>query len=194
MITYIIRLELSKPNKRNGWKGDDLEFLDVLKKRRSIRSYEDRKVEEDKLLDVLKAGRAAPTSYNNQEFKIVAVRDKTRIGQLFHACNEQDFVKEAPVLLVCCGTNPEQEMMCGQLSHTVDVSIVATHMMLRATDLDLGTCWLGSFNEKKVKQILDIPDNVRVVTILTLGYPRFQLAEKSRKPLEKLICFDKYRS
>ena len=171
-----------------------MEFLEVIKKRRSIRAFENRKVEDDKLMDVLSAGRAAPTSYNNQEFKIVAVRDKIRIGQLFHACNEQDFVKEAPVVLVCCGTNPEQEMMCGQPSYTIDVSVVATHMMLRATDLGLGTCWLGSFNEKKIKQILDIPDNIRVVTVLPLGYPRFQLAEKSRKPLEELVCFDKYKA
>jgi len=66
-------------------------------------------------------------------------------------------------------------------------------MMLRATDLGLGTCWLGAFNEKKIKQILEIPDPVRIVAVMPLGYPRFQPQPKSRKSLDEIVCYDRYK-
>jgi nitroreductase len=169
-----------------------MEFFDVIFKRRSIRAYEKKPVEDEKLHQVLKAARRAPSANNMQEWKFVVVRDKLKIEKLTYACKQQSFVNEAPVIIVACAVKSDYIMTCGQYAYTIDLSIAMTHMMLAATALDLGTCWLGAFFEDKVKKILKIPDDIRVVGILTLGYPRFQPQETNRKQLGEIVSFDKW--
>ncbi len=170
-----------------------MELIEVIKKRRSIRAYEETPVEKEKLLQVLEAGRLAPSSLNEQEWKLVVVQSREIIEKLYHACLEEAYVKEAPVIIAACGTKPDYAMRCGQRAYPIDVSIAVTHMILRAADLGLGTCWLGSFYEDKVKRALGIPEQIRVVAVVTLGYPRFYPQPKGRKPLEDLVCFDKWK-
>jgi len=169
-----------------------MDFFDVVNKRRSIRAYENKPVEEDKLRQILKAGRKAPSANNKQNWKFIVVRDKFKIEKLTYACKQQNFVSEAPVLIIGCALNTDYKMTCGQLAYPIDTSIALTHMMLAATALDLGTCWLGAFYEDKVRKILRIPEDVRVVGILTLGYPRFQPSETNRKNLSEIVSFDKW--
>jgi nitroreductase len=83
-------------------------------------------------------------------------------------------------------------MACGQLTHTVDVSIACAYMILQAYELGLGTCWIGAFNEGEVKKILNIPERVRVVAMTPLGYPDELPSKKSRKRLDQIVCFEKY--
>jgi nitroreductase len=170
-----------------------MEFVDVIRERRSTRAYRETPVERETLLRVLDAGRLAPSARNEQGWKFVAVQNRDKIEKLYHACNEEGFVKEAPVIIAACGTNPDYIMRCGQPAYTIDVSIALTHIMLRAADLGLGSCWLGAFNEKKVKEVLDIPDKVRVVALLTLGYSKFQPQQKSRKQFDEVVCFDRWK-
>ncbi|MBD3216812.1 MAG: nitroreductase [candidate division Zixibacteria bacterium] len=169
-----------------------MDFFDVINKRRSIRAYERKAVEEDKLRKVLKAGQRAPSANNKQSWKFIVVRDKLKIEKLTYACKQQNFVNEAPVLIIACASNIEYKMTCGQLAYPIDTSIAMTHMMLAATALDLGTCWLGAFFEDKVKKLLKIPDDIRVVGILTLGYSRFEPSETNRKSLSEIVSFDKW--
>jgi nitroreductase len=170
-----------------------MELIRAIRERRSIRAYRDEPVEREKLLRVLEAGRLAPSSRNEQEWKFVVVQKKETIEKLYHACREEGFVKEAPVVIAACGTKADYVMRCGQPAHSIDVSIAVTHMILRAADLGLGTCWLGSFYEDKVKEALGIPPEVRVVAVVTLGYSRFQPQPTSRKRLEDIVCFDRWR-
>lgn len=170
-----------------------MELIEVIKARRSIRAYEKDKVERDKILKILDAGRLAPSARNEQNQKFVVVQDKQKIEKLYHACGEEEFVREAPVIIVACGTKCDHVMSCGQYAYPIDISIALTHMMLRAVDLGLGSCWIGAFNEKKVKQALGIPDTVRVVAVMTIGYPRFQPSAKSRKPIEEIYCQDRWK-
>ena len=174
-------------------RGSDLELIEAIRERRSIRAYKNAPVEREKLLKILDAGRLAPSSRNQQEWKFVVVQNKEKIEKLYHACREQEFVREAPIIIAACGTTTDYIMRCGQYAYPIDVSIALTHMILRAVDLGLGTCWLGSFNENKVKTILEIPEKIRVVGVLTLGYPSFQSQPKSRKPLENIVCYDKWK-
>jgi nitroreductase len=97
------------------------------------------------------------------------------------------------LIIAACGTKPDYAMRGVQRAYPIDVSIAFTHMILRAADLGLGTCWLGSFYEDKVKKALGIPEETRVVAVVTLGYSRFQPQPKGRKPLEDLVCFDKWK-
>lgn len=168
-----------------------MDVLTAIKGRRSIRKYSDRPVEEDVLGKVLEAGRLSPSANNKQSWKFIVVREKNKIARLTEA-TEQPFVGEAPVILVSCGTEPVSVMMCGQHRYTVDLSIATAYMILEAYEQGLGTCWLGRFDEKKVKEILEIPDEVRVVAVTPLGYPAETPQPRPRKDFESVVCYEKY--
>lgn len=168
-----------------------MDVLTAIKGRRSIRKYSDRPVEEDVLGKVLEAGRLSPSANNKQSWKFIVVREKNKIARLAEA-TEQPFVGKAPVILVSCGTEPVSVMMCGQNRYTVDLSIATAYMILEAYEQGLGTCWLGRFDEKKVKEILEIPNEVRVVAVTPLGYPAETPQPRPRKDFESVVCYEKY--
>lgn len=170
-----------------------MDVFTAIQGRRSIRKYSPRPVEESVLGKVLEAARLSPSANNRQNWKFIVVRDKNTIVKLMEAAGSQTFVSEAPVILVSCGTDPEGVMMCGQHRYTVDLSIATAYMILEAYEQGLGTCWLGRFDEKKVKEILDIPDAVRVVAVTPLGYPAEMPSPKPRKDFGEIVCYEKYK-
>ncbi|MCA1808520.1 MAG: nitroreductase family protein [Kiritimatiellia bacterium] len=167
-------------------------LLDVISKRYSVRAYEPREVEEEKLQTVLEAARLAPSARNFQEWRFVAVRDPGTRRQLTVAANNQAFVGQAPVIIVCCGTNADYVMRCGQLSYPIDLAIAIDHMTLQAVAEGLGTCWIGSFYEDQVRAILGIPDEVRIVSLLTLGYAADRPSAKNRVPLKEIVSRERW--
>lgn len=169
-----------------------MDVLSAVKGRRSIRNYKNQPVEDEKLMKVLEAARLSPSAKNLQEWKFVVVKDKRTRQLLSEAAGNQLFVSKAPVIIVACGTNPQGVMVCGQYRYTVDLSIATAYMILAAYEQGLGTCWLGHFDEKRVKEILGIPEAVRVVTMTPLGYPDEIPAQKPRKSLEEIVCYERY--
>lgn len=169
-----------------------MDVLKAIEGRRSIRKYSARPVEEEKLNKVLEAARLAPSARNRQEWKFIVVKDDQKRAGLAEAAMGQTLLEEAPVAIVCCGTDPESVMVCGQRRHTVDLSIAASFMILEAHEQGLGTCWLGRFDESKVKKLLGIPDEIRVVTMTPLGYPDESPAKRHRKELSEIVCYDGY--
>lgn len=168
-----------------------MDVLSAIGGRRSIRKYSSKPVEEEKLLKVLEAARLSPSAKNRQEWRFIVVRElKTRM-KLTEAIG-QPFVGEAPIILVCCGTEVESIMRGGQPRYTVDLSIATAYMILEAYEQGLGTCWLGSYDENKVKEVLGIPEGVRIVAITPLGYPNESPAPRPRKQLNEIISYDKY--
>ncbi len=168
-------------------------IMEAILKRRSVRNYLDKPVEEEKLMEVLEAGRLAPSACNNQPWKLVVVKNPETRKSLAMACDNQSFVATAPVVIVGCITEKGFNMGGWYNSNILDLALALDHMTLQAAYLGLGTCWIGAFNEKEVKKLLDIPENVRVVAILTLGYPRNErVYEKDRKQLEELISLEKF--
>ncbi len=170
-----------------------MDVINAIQNRRSIRKYSPRIVEEEKLLKVLEAGRLSPSASNRQSWKFVVVRDPLTREKLAEAAGGQTFVGQAPVIIVSCGTDPDSIMACGQHRCSVDLSIATAYMILEAYEQGLGTCWLGHFDEKTVKEILNIPDNVRVIAMTPLGYPDETPSERPRKKLEEVICHDRYK-
>jgi nitroreductase len=166
--------------------------MTAIKMRRSIRHYKDMPVGEEKLGKVLEAGRLAPSAGNLQEWKFVVVQDKTTREKLAIAANNQKFVSEAPVVIVACAIITDYVMECGQLAYSIDVAIAVDHITLKAVEEGLGTCWVGSFNEEEVNKILDIPDNIRVVTLLTIGYPKYVPSPRKRKKMEEIVAYEKW--
>lgn len=169
-----------------------MELMEVLKARHSVRSYEAKSIPDEKLTKVLEAGRLAPSAGNRQAWKFVVVKDKDKREQLARAANHQQFIAEAPVVIAAMSTSPEYTMSCGIPAYPVDLAIAVDHMTLAAADEGLGTCWIGAFSQERVKEILDVPDRYVVVTLFPLGYPRMGKPMKSRKSLERVVCYDAF--
>lgn len=167
--------------------------LEVIKKRKSVRSYLEKDIPEDVLREVLEAARLAPSASNRQPWKFVMVQDKELKQKLMYASRNQAFVREASFVIVGCAMNPDHVMPNGIHSHAVDLSIALDHISLQATELGLGTCWIGAFDQEQVKEILHIPENIPIVCMMTLGYPATQGFKSTRKPLEEIICYNYYK-
>ena len=170
-----------------------MEVMEAILKRRSVRAYEPREVEEEKLLRVLEAGRLSPSASNRQERRFVVVKDAAVRKLLSEAAKNQKFVAEAPVVIAACAAvDTDYVMMCGQLAYPIDTAIAVDHMTLQAVEEGLGTCWIGAFDEDRVKKILGIPEEVRVVSLLPLGYPADVSRPKSRKSLDEIVIWEKW--
>ncbi len=169
-----------------------MDVMTAIRERRSIRKYADQAVEKEKIDLVLEAARLSPSASNRQDWKFIVVQDKDMIADMVGACNNQGFVGQAPAVIVACATNPGGIMSCGQPRDTVDLSIATAYLILAAHELGLGTCWLGSFNEARVKELLKIPAEVRVVAVTPLGYAAASPRPTNRKDMAEIACFEKY--
>jgi len=169
-----------------------MDVFAAISQRSSIRAYKTTVVEKDKVEKVLEAARLSPSASNRQEWKFIVVSDKDARKKLAKAAFGQSFIAEAPIVIVACGTESKAMLSCGQPMHTVDVSIACAYMILQACELGLGTCWIGAFREDEAKKILNIPEQVRVVAIIPLGYPNQSPPKKFRKSLDQIVCHEKY--
>jgi len=170
--------------------------MDLVKLRKSVRAFVPGKEIDTKTLNkILDAARLAPSAKNLQEWKFIVVRDKNTLSKLVPACKGQGFVGESAVLIAGCADKTDYTMTCGQYAYTVDLAISLEHMVLMAAELGIGSCWIGAFYEDKVKEILGIPSNVRIVNMLILGYPTHDLSKivtTTRKELDEIVCYDKW--
>jgi len=163
-----------------------LTVFEAIKNRRSIRKYKDVPVPEEKLARVLEAARIAPSAGNRQEWKFIVVKDKATRDRLVEACRGQTFVGQAGAVIVACATDPSRKW------HMVDVAIAVDHMTLAAYEAGLGTCWIGAYEEDKVKEILGIPSGVKVVVLLPVGVPDIDGVPRPRKALEEIIACERW--
>lgn len=147
-----------------------MDFLELAKGRYSVRKFDPRPVEEEKLQKILEAGRVAPTAKNMQPQRIYVLESPEAISAIREITT---MAFDAPMVLVLCG-NPGAGWVNpfnNRNSTEMDCSIVLTHMMLEAADLGLGTTWVGWFDTAAVKQRFDIPAEEEVYALLPLGYP-----------------------
>lgn len=170
-----------------------MDVMEAIKTRKSVRSFLDKPIEEEKLETVLEAARLAPSASNRQEWRFIVIKDKSTREKLAEAANGQSFVAEAAVVIVACAEGVDHVMSCGQLCYPIDVAIALDHITLAAVELGLGTCWIGAFDEAKVKSLLGIPDKIRVVELMPLGYPADPAAAtKSRMAMSDIIRREKW--
>jgi nitroreductase len=170
-----------------------MDVYEAIRTRKSVRSYLDRPVEEAVLRRILEAARAAPSARNVQEWRFVAVRNREARMRIATDAARQPFIGTAAVLLACCAETDGRVMRCGQAAYPIDVAIAVDHLTLAAAAEGLGTCWIGSFDEAMVKQILGIPGDIRVVQLMPLGYPVDpQPATKSRLGLDKILHHERW--
>jgi len=165
--------------------------FDAIQTRRSVRSYLDKPIENEKLIQLFEAAQLAPSASNRQEWRFIAVTDEEMRRRLADAARGQSFVYNAPCVIVCCADTDFHVMTCGQACYPIDVAIAIDHITLRAVELGLGTCWIGAFYEDEVKKIVNIPQEIKVVELLTLGYPKSQIGQqKNRLSLADIVFFN----
>jgi nitroreductase len=170
-----------------------MNIYELIKTRKSVRAFQDRDVPEDVLMKLLGAARMAPSAKNFQEWRFIIVRNSATRAKLAEAAKGQKFVAEAPVVIACCAETDWHVMSCGQLCYPIDLAIAIDHLTLAAVEEGLGACWVGAFYEDKVRDILEIPRNIRVVELLPLGYPQDSApVEKSRLPLTAIVKREKW--
>lgn len=168
-------------------------LMDVIRKRKSVRQFEDKPVEQEKIETLLEAAQLAPSASNRQEWRFVVVQDKEKREALAEAALGQKFVGQAPVVLVCCAESDGHMMACGEPCYPIDVAIAMEHIALTAAEMGLGTCWIGAFKPAEVKKVCNIPEDIKVVELMPVGYPADPSeTSKKRLPLEEIIHYDEW--
>ncbi|MCL2163946.1 MAG: nitroreductase family protein [Oscillospiraceae bacterium] len=145
-------------------------FLDLAKKRYSVRSYKETPVEPEKLKQVLEAGRIAPTACNNQPQRIKVITDPTEL-EMMDECTPCRFGAPAALLICYDKTVCWERRFDGAHSGEIDASIITTHLMLAAQEAGLGVCWVMYFDPVKTVELFALPDNIVPVAFLPIGYP-----------------------
>lgn len=179
-----------------------MSFLDLARKRRSVRKYSSKKVPREIIERCLEAARLAPSACNAQPWSFIVVDDEALKDKVAEAAFSapytlNNFAKNAPVLIVAVTERTRYiTRVAGYFRGIhfalVDVSIACEHLVLQAEEEGLGTCWLGWFNEKKVKEALGIPKRKKVDIIISMGYPEEgEPRERIRRPLEKMRRYNK---
>jgi nitroreductase len=170
-----------------------MDVYKAIKTRKSVRAYLDQDVPEVVITRLLEAARLAPSASNRQEWRFVVVRDPETRKRLVDAAHGQRFVGQAPVVLACCAETDGHQIPSGHQCYPIDVAIAVDHVTLCAAAEGLGTCWIGAFDEGRVREILSIPSQVRVVTLLPVGYPQDPaVVEKTRLSLREIVKYERW--
>jgi len=170
-------------------------FLDLAKSRYSVRKYEDRAVEAEKLATILEAGRVAPTAANKQPCVFLVLNNGESIEKLCKACSPHG----APLAIVVCADKKSVWIRPFDKANMVEIdsSIAADHMMLCAQDLGLSSCWITYFDPAIVRKEFNIPDNLVPVNILAIGYGADEPQSpdrhaQTRKPLDSIVKYSSF--
>lgn len=175
-----------------------MEIFDAINNRRSTRSFLDKPVEEEKLNKVLEAATKAPSAGNTQSWEFVVVKDQEPKKKVLLAKNAlgQHFIAEAPVIIIVCANKDRSAASYGDRGKSLyciqDCAAATMNLMLAAHSLGLSTCWVGAFNEAELSKALELPEHIRPLTIIPLGYSDEKPEMPPRKPLEEVVHEEKY--
>jgi len=185
-----------------------VDFNEVIISRKSVRSFQDKKIPEEILNNMMEVARLSPSFQNRQCWRFVVVRDKNIIKDLAlrsgMISKVNFFIKDAPVVIVACADPSKSGTINNQNYYLVDTAIAFQQMMLSAWNHGIGSCWLAAFSELKVREILNIPQNIRVVALSPFGYPKEKkllyekavkafAGSKKRLDIDKIVIWEKWR-
>jgi nitroreductase len=169
-----------------------MDFAELIARRYSVRAYKSDPVDEDKLKQVLDAARLAPTAANRQPIQFIVVRTAGRQNEL-KRIYKAGWFSQAPIVICACAV-PDRawSRMDSKNYGDVDVTIAMDHLILAATELGLGTCWIAAFDPVAARQVLGLPEDVEPVAFTPLGYPADKPKAKQRKPLSELVRHERW--
>lgn len=171
-----------------------MSFAELIRARYAVRAYRPDPVPDELLAQVLEAGRLAPTASNRQPIGIVVIHTAGReaeLGRLY----SRDWFAAAPVVLGVCTVPREawtRESFDGRSYADVDAAIVMDHLVLAATEVGLGTCWIAAFDPAVAREILGLPDGVEPLLFTPLGFPADEPGAKERRPLAELVHLERW--
>jgi nitroreductase len=169
-----------------------MDFLELIKKRYSVRAYKSDPVEDEKLEQVLDAARLAPTASNRQPFQFIVIHTAGRESELKRIYRAAWF-SQAPLVICACAVPPQAWSRMDKKNYSeVDVTIAMDHLILAATELGLGTCWIAAFDPVATRELLGLPEEVEPVAFTPLGYPADQPGVKHRKPLPDIVRYERW--
>ena len=158
-------------------------FLKFLKGRRSIRVFQDKEIPDKAINMILEAGRYSPSASNRQPWQLIVIKNKNILEKISKAAYYGKFIKTVPLAIAIVGKVNQSPKW-----YVIDTSLVSMSMMLMAWSFGIGTCWIGSMNKGKAKQILGLSANDDLLTVLPFGYILGDIPEPTeRKPLNKII-------
>jgi len=172
-----------------------METLECIKTRRSVRKFKKKEIEKEKLMKILEAAIYAPSSGNLQNWEFIIVRDEENKKLIAKAALNQNFIADASIIIIAC-SNDDKVIFYGKRGKDLyaieNVSAAIQNILLAANDLGIGSCWVGAFDEKEIKKILKIPENVRPIAIIPLGYPEKISETPVRRPISEVVFEEKY--
>ena len=170
-----------------------MDMMQVVKNRKSVRQFTPQPVEDKKIEYILECARLAPSARNLQCWHFIVIKKKENIMKAARAGgSHNEWLKESPVLIVACGDPKRSTEHNGIQYYIVDVAIAMQHLVLAATEMGLGTCWIGNFDEKIARSELGIPNDIKVVAMTPVGYPDDEEPSPKRKSLNKIVHYEKW--
>ena len=173
-----------------------MDVLEAIKGRRSIRAFKNEDISSETVEKLIDAARWAPSAGNIQPWEFIIVRNPEIKRNLAKAALNQSFIEEAPVVIVVCADEVRSSQGYGVRGKTLyciqDTAAATQNIHLAAYSLGLGTCWVGAFNEEEARKILEIPQGVRPVAIIPVGYPAEKPPARNRRPLNQIIHYEKF--
>jgi len=183
-----------------------MDFFTVIEKRVSVRNFSEKEVEDEKIKKILTAAQKAPSWQNRQPWHFIVVKDKELINKIGSfrplTLNINIFLKKAPVIIILVSKKELSGSRAGLDYFLVDCAIAMEHLILAATALGLGTCWIGAFDEDYLKEILKIPKDFRIIALTPLGYPQEEsllgkavktfAQSRKRKPLSQFVFLNQW--
>jgi nitroreductase len=170
-------------------------FIDLVKKRYSVRKYKSLGIDDNILNQILEAGRLAPSACNFQPWNFIVIRNNDTLERLWDVY-PRDWFRQAPVVIVIGGDHKQSWKRADGKDHCdVDIAIAVDHMTLAAAELGLGTCWVCNFDREKCSRLLHLPENIEPIVILPLGYPDDTGPSErhiSRKNVNEIVFYEKF--
>ena len=173
-----------------------MDFFETVKMRHSVRAFKNKEIEEEKIQKILETANLAPSAGNLQSYEIILIKNQETKNELAEASFGQKFVAKAPIVLVICANTERSDLKYGRRGAELycinDADIASTYIQLAATALGLGSCWVGAFDEFKVKNIIKAPEYVKPIAIIPIGYPDEIPYSSNRRNLDDLVHDEKF--
>ena len=168
-----------------------MNVIEAIKTRRSVRKYKPEPIPETDLKTILEAAQLAPSAGNKQPWKFVIVRDSETKKKLAEKARQQLWIGEAGVVIVALAMDKKDPSIYERWAER-DVMTAVEHMVLTAWELGYGTCWIGAFEQKDIKEVLDVPEEMTVINLLPIGVPDQKPEPRGRKPFVEIFHDGKY--
>lgn len=168
-----------------------MNVIEAIKTRRSVRKYKPESIQEEHLKTILEAARLAPSAGNKQPWKFIVVRDKETKMKLAEKARKQLWIGDAGVIVVALAMDKKDPTIYERWAER-DVMTAVEHMVLSSWELGYGTCWIGAFEQKDIKEVLEIPEKMTVINLLPIGVPDQKPEPRGRKAFSEIFFAEKY--